>query len=208
MQQNDNTVEMAGPVRATALQPGENPLPLPPPIRIARLADMYYISVSAPQLTNTSAAVKQLSLFLDDKLEDETVVLTIDPGCFEQIRWSDYMTFMGVIQDTKCKVVVRCDKMDFGSFSYFYLLGDQLEFYQTGALFFPPLYSNNKAALSDYELAGVSYMETLLRKAVERGILSEDQFNQIDQGGYSTLDYGVMLERKRAGLGDTVILQE
>ena len=195
-------------VTTAATVPGETPLPMPPPLRIARLADMYYISISPPQLTNTSPAVKQLSIFLGDKLEDETVILSIDPGCYVEYPWSHFMTFMGVIQDAKCKVIVKCDKMDFTQYAYFYLLGDQLDFYQTGALFFRPLYSNNKAALSDYELAGVSYVTELLKKAVERGILTEDQFNQIDQGGHSSIDYDTMLERKRAGLGETILLRE
>ena len=207
MQNNEDNTDLFVATKEATL-PGEIRLPLPPPFRIARLADMYYISISPMQLDNTSAAVKQLSVFFEGKLEDETVILTIDPACYVARNWSNYMTFMGVIQNAKCKVVVKCDKMDFTPFAYFYLLGDQLEFYPEGALFFQPLYTSNKKSLCDHELAGVSYVEKLLKSAVERGIITEDQFDIIDRGGFSSIDYDTMLERKREGLGDSIILRE
>lgn len=180
----------------------------PPPFRIARLSDCYYISVAPAQLTNHAPATKQLSVYLSGLLEDETVVLSLDPSNYSMAPWASFMTFMGAIQRLKCKIILKCDKMDFSDFAYFYFLGNQLEFHKTGALFFRPLYSNNKDALSKDELASVSYLIELLRKAVDRGILTQDQFDCLDRGGYASIDYDTIRARKQADMAPDVILVE
>lgn len=190
----------------------QGPAPSPeekiPPIRISRLTDAYYISIAPAKMVNDSLYVKQLAVYLSGLREDETVVLMFDPDNYADAPWSRYMTFMGVIQSTKAEVIVRCDKMDFTNFSYFYLLGNKLDFFQTGGLFFRPLYSNSKDALSQQERVGVAYLLTLIKRAQERGILSDDQYEQIDAGGYTHVDYQAMLRLKRDGLAPDVILRD
>lgn len=185
--------------------PGPNPVS---PVRIARTADAYYVSIAPEHLTNDSNYVKQLSVYLDGLLEDETVILSIDPDNVMSAPWCMFMTVMGAIQSAKCKVIVRCDKIDFFGFGYLYLLGDELDFHQTGALFFCPLYSNNKEALGAQERVGLAYLLTIVKKAVDRGILTEDQYALIDSGGYTNISYDTMLQRKRDGLADSVLLRE
>lgn len=179
----------------------------PDPIRIARLTDAYYISVAPSVMTNDSKATMKFSLFMGKLEEDETVILSFDPDNVRGSSWPSYLTFMGAIQNTKAKVVVRCDKVDFSDFAYFYLLGTTLDITEFGALFFSPLYTNSKDALSKYELTGVDYLLGLVKTAVERGLITEDQFHQIDQGGYTAVNYdGLKARMATEKLSNTVIM--
>lgn len=186
---NAQTLEQVAPT-AVVIAPTK-----PLPVRITRLADAYYISVAAAEMVNDAISTMQLAIFVGAREEDETIILSIDPDNYPEFRWSAYLTFMGIFQSAKCKVIVKCDKMDFSDCAYFYLLGNVLDVSPVGALFFSPLYSSNKASLCDQERTGADYVIGLLRKAVDRKIITEDQFNQLDKGGYTSVDYGMLKER-------------
>lgn len=178
-------------------------------VRIISSQGIFHVSLRMDHFLNFSNALIPFAIWLDGLDESHRIILSIvTPRQTNVSSPQAYLTLMNALSRCKAHISIKMDHYEPTQASYLYLVADTVIVYPSGGLFFGPVHEVLQNDTLEIKPVFVSYIKSLAEAALQKGFLSEREFEAIANSISIGLCYKDIVSRDLSAVGPGLDIRE